>query len=914
MKKTNSVLASAITSVLLLSGHAIETSHAQTMSISFDMPSQPLVEALRAIANQTQQNVFFDPQVVAGHQAPALKAALSAEEALERALSGSGLTYRRIDEKTVSIVPVMQTTSAATKEKRKASGWVKTAAVDSAVANEGTTLSEGNANDQIPGSGPKSDTAAGRSPIKLEEVIVTGSHIRGAQNLSSPVITFTREDIERGGYTTTEQLIQTLPQNLSNVSDMTLGDMNGGPSYAYSYGGSAVNLRGLGGDATLVLLNGRRLASAGNGSFIDVSLVPLGAIERIDVLTDGASAIYGADAVGGVVNLVLRKDFEGGETRLRYGSVTEGSHDELQAGQVIGHAWDSGQALVSYEYFRRTPLKGADRSFFDPSQSYTGMELIPAQTRHGFLGVVEQRLADRFQISGDLFFGQRGSDFVQELGPLIQIDTTSRVKQYGGAFALSADVGSSWQIRLTGLMDRSDSEMQLINERPSGIQVLPYSNEFTLQSADLAADGALWRVPGGDVRLAMGAQIRREELTEINVAYPARLERQISAGYAELIVPWIGSHNSIRGIRNLEMTLAARYEDYSDFGGTFNPKLGLAWMPFQGLNLRGTWGTSFKAPLLTQLNPGIQSATVYSDLFLGSTGEPAPALYLWGNGLSLGPEESRNWTIGFDVNPTSLPGLSFSSTYFDIDYTDRIRSPFSNAGLPDPAVTMDPLYSAVVTHNPDPGYVQEIIANNPNSRCVRVAGGTCVLDPSQVASIVDARHRNLAGLRMSGFDVSINYAMQTAFGELGARVAAAKLLRSDQQLVPGAPETSEMNDVWRPIDLRLRGSLSLSRNGLDLIGTLNYADGYHDSANRYLGTSIPRSSVASWSTFDLTLSYDFRPLRESRWFRQSTIVLSAVNVFDRDPPYVASGNGLYYDGVNANPRGRFLSLQLTGRW
>src|SRR5690606_12622706 len=114
------------TSVLLLSGHAIETSHAQTTSISFDIPSQPLVEALRAIASQTQQNVFFDPQVVAGHQAPALKAALSAEEALERALSGSGLTYRRIDEKTVSIVPLMQTTSAAAKEKRKASGWVKT--------------------------------------------------------------------------------------------------------------------------------------------------------------------------------------------------------------------------------------------------------------------------------------------------------------------------------------------------------------------------------------------------------------------------------------------------------------------------------------------------------------------------------------------------------------------------------------------------------------------------------------------------------------------------------------------------------------------------------------------------------------------------------------------------------------------
>src|SRR5690606_31931103 len=129
-----------------------------------------------------------------------------------------------------------------------------------------------------------------------------------------------RQDIERSGYATTQDLVRSLPQNLSTVSDTTFGAANGGIDTGY--GGSGVNLRGLGSESTLVLVNGRRLAAAGRGDFVDVSLIPLSAVERVEILTDGASAIYGSDAVGGVVNLILRKNFEGAETRLRYGAVS----------------------------------------------------------------------------------------------------------------------------------------------------------------------------------------------------------------------------------------------------------------------------------------------------------------------------------------------------------------------------------------------------------------------------------------------------------------------------------------------------------------------------------------------------------------------------------------------------------------
>ena len=128
---------------------------------------------------------------------------------------------------------------------------------------------------------------------------MTGSHIRGAKNHSSPMITVDRQDIERSGYGTTQQLIRSLTQSVNSVSDTTVGSVNGGLDDGEGYDGAGLNLRGLGGDSTLVLLNGRRLAAAGRGSFVDVSLIPLSAIERVELLTDGASAIYGSDAVGG---------------------------------------------------------------------------------------------------------------------------------------------------------------------------------------------------------------------------------------------------------------------------------------------------------------------------------------------------------------------------------------------------------------------------------------------------------------------------------------------------------------------------------------------------------------------------------------------------------------------------------------
>ena len=116
-----------------------------------------------------------------------------------------------------------------------------------------------------------------------------------------PVTTLTQADIVRTGVTSVRDLIQQLP----SMQGFTA------PSQSVGGGGGGVataSLRGIGGEYTLVLLNGRRLAASGSGSSIDVYTIPLAAIERVEILTDGASALYGADAIAGVINFILKKD------------------------------------------------------------------------------------------------------------------------------------------------------------------------------------------------------------------------------------------------------------------------------------------------------------------------------------------------------------------------------------------------------------------------------------------------------------------------------------------------------------------------------------------------------------------------------------------------------------------------------
>ena len=196
----------------------------------------------------------------------------------------------------------------------------------------------------------------------LEKVVVTGSHIpRLDGETPLPVQTITREEIERLGVTTAAQLLERVPANVNGLNDALSIGNGGNPGLA------SANLRGLGSGSTLVLLNGRRLANyAFDGSTVDLNSIPLAAINRVEILKDGASAIYGSDALAGVINFILRKDYVGAEI-TGYGALTQeggGNSGQLIASFGVGDLQrDRYNVFVSASYQKDEALKAIDRDF-----------------------------------------------------------------------------------------------------------------------------------------------------------------------------------------------------------------------------------------------------------------------------------------------------------------------------------------------------------------------------------------------------------------------------------------------------------------------------------------------------------------------------------------------------------------------
>ena len=208
--------------------------------------------------------------------------------------------------------------------------------------------------------------------ITEEEMIVTGSRIAKQDFISnSPVATVNAVQFERTGAINTENLLNTLPQTVPGL-DRTSNNPGNGTA--------TVDLRGLGANRTLVLINGRRAMVNGAGGVVDINTIPPSQIENIEVLTGGASSVYGADAVSGVVNFILKDDFEGVEANLGYAITQEGDAETLDASVTLGAntADGRGNATVSIGYTDRAALFQGDRDFsetalFDNGDN-TGLE------------------------------------------------------------------------------------------------------------------------------------------------------------------------------------------------------------------------------------------------------------------------------------------------------------------------------------------------------------------------------------------------------------------------------------------------------------------------------------------------------------------------------------------------------------
>ena len=202
----------------------------------------------------------------------------------------------------------------------------------------------------------------------LDKVTVTGSRIKKAEvEGPAPVVVLTAEDIEREGFSTVYEALSTLNQFTGSVqNEMTQSGFTPNAQF--------INLRGLGPGYTLILVNGKRMADYpvpynSQSNAVSLSSIPAAAVSRIEVLTGGASAIYGSDAVAGVLNVITKDNYEGDSIRLRGGTTTMGGGDTGLAQWTGGKTGDKWSLTYSFEYLNREGILGSQRedrdSYYD---------------------------------------------------------------------------------------------------------------------------------------------------------------------------------------------------------------------------------------------------------------------------------------------------------------------------------------------------------------------------------------------------------------------------------------------------------------------------------------------------------------------------------------------------------------------
>ena len=865
--------------------------------------------------------------------------------------------------------------------------------------------------------GPGVATAGNATTDDLEEIIVTGSHIRGVDAAGSKLIVIDRDQIDASGYGNVAGVMSTVTQNFNRANPA-----NSYPDFFNLSHGAEVQLRGLGGGTTLTLVNGQRQAASGwQGSVTDVSSIPLSAIERIEILPEGSSAMYGSDAIGGVVNIILRKDFEGIEARVR-GSTTDSQATERTAALLVGHAGARGNVVAGFQFddsdalqcsaraycaangnfgrFGGTDLRGyasnpgtildpvtlapiaaiphgQDGTQLTPAQlvpgtanytdNVTNNDMLPQQTTRGAFVSASYKLTAQWEIAADGRYSSQdfnftypvradnylvpatnafnhlgrpvlvGYDFSKDFGPVVDHGPSETTFT---SVALNGALSKGWHVDVAGSYAKASNEFLESNftlnnaaidvalassdpatalnifgdgshTNPATLAALraqnPTSddlNAVTTTSANVIADGPLYSWRAGAIRLAFGGEWRREHSTGTNVAeLPEDRLRLDRAGFGEVSIPVLGPRQGSTADR-LDLSLAGRYDSYSDAGSTFNPKVGFTWRPSALVKLRGNWGTSFLAPPFFWSNPDqVGDSAVMEVVDPRSPTGHTLAFLRWGPDPNLKPETAHSWNAGVDLTPSSIPNLSLSLTYFDIDYEGKIQAPKPDSWF---FLTQEAQFASLIIRNPTRAQIDAVCKRPP------LFGGSC---DQPIAVIIDGRFRNLASIKTRGVDVALDYLRATAWGKLGSSLNATYTIDQRQQVTPTAPVSDLVDTVGNPTSLRLVGNLSWSLRGWTVQGTVNYTGAYRDI------TYAPARRVDSWTTVDLNIGY--RIDGGSGWLANTQVNFGLNNALDERPPFVnqyemptgnVSSGALGYDPANASILGRQLSLQAVKRW
>ncbi len=868
------VLAGAVSACLTSAEAAPQATQPANAVWDFNIPAGELEVSLDRFATRTGLQLAYRPEVVAGKRNAALSGRMTWRDALGRLLQGSGLEFRQVNDAAI----VIERTEPAPKRGNRPA----TAASPAASGNGEAKVTD------------------------IEKVTVTGTRIRGGTT-PSPVITIGSERIQQEGFTDLGEVIRSIPQNFTGGQNpgVLMGNVTGGGMANQNVtGGSGLNLRGLGPDASLTLLNGRRMAYGGFSQAVDISAIPVEAVDRVEIVADGASAIYGSDAVGGVANVILKREFDGVALGARYGVATDGGLGTREYNATAGTAWRTGGFLATYQRTDIDPIYARQRSYTahlpEPQTIYPGMD-----TRSVLLSAY-QSVGDAAELRLDALRTQRDQTYNYYFySTTIYNRLASETTTSFAAPSLTVFLPGDWSATLGGAWGKDERFLDHSRVNVASGTATPYLSNCHCnrsRTIELGAEGRLFAAPGGEARLALGVGRRKNEYV-----YPNYLTGRVSIRgeeasrftYAELNVPLIGEESRIHGAQRLALTAAVRKEDYDRFGGVSTPKLGVIYDPNSSLTVKASWGRSFKAPTLFQRYWG-QTASLDLASYYGAEGVPedATALYIGGGNPDLEPERARTWSATLALHPERLPGFEAELTWFDIDYTDRVLQPITT----DVGLLTSPIFAEFVTLSPTAERVNAVLA--PISDFYNYTDAP--YDPSRVVAIIDGRYVNALRQRIKGIDLSSSYGVDVGPGRLTLRGAASWL--DSTQRTSGMPAGYALaGTLHNAAKVHGRAGAVWVQSGFTGSLFANYTSGVRDMTNGRQG--------ASFTTFDATLRYDVD--HPQSVFSGWQFALSVNNLLDRKPPLYAPVAPDYvapYDSTNYSAIGRFLSASVSKRW
>jgi outer membrane receptor protein involved in Fe transport len=632
-----------------------------------EIAAGPMDDALKRLALQARLQLLYEPDVVSGRSARALRGEYSPRDALRQLLAGSGLR--------------------------------------AAPAGEGIFVIERTPVHRHPAlPAPVARPPAPPDAVELGAVYVTGSHLRRADGESvsvAPVTVIDHHQIESSGYQTLFELLRFQPGMTGHHPVDVSAD--GGPGFQQpSAAAATTSLDVLGPRATLFLIDGRRIANYGLvssdlGGLTDLDGIPLSIVERVEILRGGASAIYGADAMAGVVNIVLKPAGAGSEVSVNAGLSSRGDAAQQRVSFSLGRdAARGGGMSISGELFHRDALQGASRGWrtsdrrgdglgdwryamgyraadgalvqpfcaadaasdgpgcrFDPPRQTS---LLPSTDRVALLWRWRQPLGEGLEWQADVRVGRleqrlrsapfhanitlppgyagapAGADSIDyafdDIGPILSRNRTDSHDIVAGLTGL-VDGGWQWRLRLSNQRNRVTSRVRgLVRESAVldalddgsyrfGVAAIPSAvmaaisprvvsrGATELDQALFDADGGWFALPGGDARLALGAEVQRDALdnrpdplmVEHDLALgmqrlPLHADRSGASAYAELSLPWSAHWRS---------EAALRTDWRQGYGHRASPSLGLVWTPTAALAFRAHWATGYRAPSLFEL-------------------------------------------------------------------------------------------------------------------------------------------------------------------------------------------------------------------------------------------------------------------------------------------------------------------------